>query len=68
MTVPSRKKAVLFQSRTASREASREAARPLRGAVMQNDQERFFSNANLFFFTGAPQRVFRNCLSPRKKS
>ena len=70
MTVPSRKKAVLFQSRTASREASRETARyAFKGSGDATTiRSAFLQNESVFFLREPPPRVFRNCLSPRKKS
>jgi hypothetical protein len=59
MTAPSRKKAVLFQSPTASREAPREAARLLRGSVMQARSGALFLQHGPVFFTGAPPPRFQ---------
>ena len=61
------KKAVLFQSLTASREVSREAARPLRGAAMQKRSEALFSNTNLFFLREPPPAFSGTAFHPGKK-
>jgi hypothetical protein len=60
MAVPSRKKAALFQSRTASREASRETARyACKGSGDETMTRGAFLQHESVFFSGAPPPRFQ---------